>query len=270
MSSRYRAIAEYYDAEYADTRLLQEDVPFFLDHLPRRRKDVLELCVGTARAAIPIAQAGHRVVGVDYDQDLLAIGRRKRDSVGLTDRELDLQFGDALKLNLGRRFDWVCIFFNTLLAFPTLDELDQLLGTVVRGHLKPNGRLWFDIFNPDLNLLVAPRSARLDPHVFHVPALDRTVYSTTDIRRNLSAQTQEVTFGYAWFDPAGRKRTERNRFTMTWLFPRELALLLDRNGLTLEHLYGNYDGSDVTDGSPRLIGCCRAKKPKHEGAKTRR
>jgi SAM-dependent methyltransferase len=254
---RYRAIAEYYDAEYAESRLLAQDVPFFLDHLPKGRQDVLELCVGTARAAIPIAQAGHRVVGVDYDADLLAIGRRKRDGVGLTDRQLDLQLGDALALDLGRRFDWVAIFFNTLLAFPTLAEQDRLLGTVVRRHLKPGGRFWLDIFNPDLNLLVHPRSTELDPHVFHVAALDRTVASTTDIRRDAAAQTQEVTFNYTWFDPAGRRHRERNRFTMTWLFPRELQLLLERNGLRIEHLYGNYDGSGVTDGCPRLIACCR-------------
>ena len=254
---RYRAIAEYYDAEYADSRMLQEDVPFFLDHLPKRPKDVLELCVGTARAAVPIAAAGHRVVGVDYDADLLAIARRKRDAAGLTGRRLDLQQGDALSLDLGRRFDWACIFFNTLLVFTTLDEQDRLLGTVVRRHLKPDGRLWVDVFNPDLSLLANPRSTDLQPHVFHVPSLGRTVTSTTDIRVDGTAQVQHVTFNYTWFDATGRRRRERNRFALTWLFPRELRLLLERNGLLVEHLYGNYDGSAVTDGSPRLIACCR-------------
>ena len=196
-------------------------------------------------------------MGVDYDADLLAIGRRKRDAVGLTDRHLDLQLGDALKLDLGRRFDWVVLLFNTLLAFPTLAEQDRLLGTVVRGHLRPGGRFWLDIFNPDVSLLAAPRLTGLDPRVFHVPALDRTVAGTTDIRRDVVAQTQEVTFHYTWFDPAGRRRRERNRFTMTWLFPRELRLLLERNGLRIERLYGNYDGSEVTERSPRLIACCR-------------
>ena len=32
---RYRAIAQYYDAEYADSRMLQEDVPFFMGQLPK-------------------------------------------------------------------------------------------------------------------------------------------------------------------------------------------------------------------------------------------
>ncbi len=260
MSSPYRAIAEFYDAEYADSRMLQEDVPFLLDHLPRRKRaDVLELCVGTARAAIPIAQAGHRVVGVDYDPDLLAIARRKRDAVGLTGRQLDLLPGDVLDLKLPRRFDWVVLLFNTLLAFPTLAEQDRLLGGVVRRHLKPRGRFWLDVFNPDLALLASPKSVGLDPHVFHVPALGRTVHATTDLRTDVAGQAQEVTFRYEWFDAAGRRRRARNRFTMTWLFPRELRLLLERNGLAIEHLYGNYDGSPVADGCPRLIACCGVK-----------
>src|SRR5690242_1607070 len=104
----YRAIAEYYDAEHERTKMLRRDVPFFLRHLPKRRQSVLELATGTGRAAIPIAQAGHEVVGVDYAADMLDIARRKRDGVGLTDRRLQLVEADILTLNLRRRFDWVC------------------------------------------------------------------------------------------------------------------------------------------------------------------
>jgi SAM-dependent methyltransferase len=252
MSKRYEAIAQYYDAEYAHLKMLEEDVPFFLRQLPKRKLDVLELCVGTARAAIPIAQAGHRVVGVDYAPELLAIAERKRDAVGLGPRELALREGDVRHLKLNRKFDWICVFFNTLLAFPTLGELDQVLG-VIRGHLKPRGRLWVDIFQPDMALLSGTQTKGLDPRLFYVPELDRTVYQTTEIRRNIAQQRQQVIFHYAWFDSRGTRHLEKNSFEMTWLFPRELGLLLIRNGLSIEKLYGNYDGGEVTDDSPRLI-----------------
>src|SRR3954466_15085551 len=96
---RYKALAEYYDAEYAELAMLREDVPFFLGQLPRRRpQSVLELAVGTGRAAIPIAQAGHRVVGVDYAADLLDIAKRKCETAGLTKANLDLRMGDIRRL----------------------------------------------------------------------------------------------------------------------------------------------------------------------------
>src|SRR5690349_19049291 len=139
MGKHYRHVAEYYDAEYAHKKILEQDVPFFLRQLPKRRQSVLELAVGTGRAAIPIAQAGHEVVGVDYAPDMLAIARGKRDAVGLSDQDLKLLRDDVLKLDAGRRFDWVCIFFNTFLAFTTLAEQDALLGVVLR-HMKPAGR----------------------------------------------------------------------------------------------------------------------------------
>jgi SAM-dependent methyltransferase len=252
---RYRAIAAYYDAEYSESKMLQQDVPFFLGQLPKKRQSILELCVGTARAAIPIAQAGHRVVGVDYDQALLEIAQQKRDAVGISEHDLQLIYGDVLKLKLGERFDWICLLFNTLLGFPTLVEEDALL-TRVRDHLKPRGRFWLDIFQPDLNLLAGIQTKGFDPHLFFVPALNRTVYQTTEIKRHIAKQTQDVTFHYCWFDEHGRQHKEKNSFEMTWLFPRELCLILERNGLRIERLYGNYDGSHVNARSPRLIARC--------------
>jgi ubiquinone/menaquinone biosynthesis C-methylase UbiE len=254
----YRAIAEYYDAENAHHRVLEEDVPFFLGQLPRKKQEILELAVGTARAAIPLAQAGHRVVGVDYAADMLEIARRKRDGVGLGDKQLALIKSDVISLDLERKFDWVCVFFNTFLAFTTLAQQDAVLQRAL-AHLKPRGRFWLDIFQPDMRLLCEPRRDDLDPSVFFVPRFDRTVLKTTDIRRASSPQLQHVSFHYTWFGPHGQPHHEQTRFDMTYIFPRELRLLLERNGLEIEHLWGNYDGSTLTPESPRMIArCCRA------------
>ena len=255
----YRAIAEYYDAENENQPVLREDVPFFLGQLPkRRRQSVLELAVGTARAAIPIAQAGHRVVGVDYAADMLDVARRKRDAVGLRDRELKLLRADVTSLDLGRRFDWVCIFFNTFLGFPTLAQQDAVLQTV-RRHLKPAGRFWLDVFQPDLARLARPLVKGLDPTPFFVHRFDRTVIKTIDIQTFPARQLQRLTFHYTWFESDGRRRRARTVFDATFIFPRELQLLLERNGLRIERMYGNYDGSPLDDDSPRMIvRCCRA------------
>jgi len=253
----YRAIAEYYDAENEHHAMLEQDVPFFLGHLPKSRPQrILELAVGTGRAAIPLAQAGHRVVGVDYAPDMLAIARRKRDAVALGERQLELIRGDATRLDLGRRFDWVCIFFNTFLVFTTVEEQDRVLSAVVR-HMKPNGRFWVDIFQPNLTLLAQERSEDLEPRLFYVPRYQRTVLKTTDVRRDPSRQVQRVTFRYKWLDEFSREHRERQDFDLTFIFPRELRLLLERNGLEIERLYGNYDGGKLDADSPRIIAVCR-------------
>ena len=254
MPKRFLHIAEYYDAEYAHRKMLEQDVPFFLGQLPKRPQEILELAVGTGRAAIPLAQAGHRVVGVDYARDMLAIARRKRDAVGLSDRELELIRHDALTLKLKGKFDWIGLFFNTFLVFTTLAEQDRLL-RVVRSHLRPSGRFWLDIFFPDLSLIPNPRVEERDAHTFFVPRFGRTVAMKTSLRR-VGAQVSRVTFQYTWFDEFGRQHKEKTEFDMTYIFPRELQVLLERNGLRIEKTWGNYDGSPLTASSPRIIARC--------------
>ncbi len=249
---RYRAIAEYYDHENERLDWLKRDVPFLMSHLPRKSQDVLELACGTGRAAIPIAEAGHRVVGVDYAPDMLRIAREKRDALGVREANLQLLQRDVTRLNLRRRFDWVVIVFNTFLGFTTLDAQDRVL-QVVRKHLKPGGRFWLDIFQPNLALMASERSTRIDPAAFYVPSLDRTVYMDVDVRRDPSKQIQEVTFNYKWFDRRGQARRARTRFDITFIFPRELQILLERNGFRIRKLWGNYDGSPLNADSPRMI-----------------
>ncbi len=184
--------------------------------------------------------------------------RSRSESVmvlGLTDRQLSLRHGDILSLKLNEKFDWICLFFNTLLAFTTLEELDAVL-TSVRKHLKPRGRFWLDIFQPNLQMLAARETTNAEPHSFYVDTFDRSVFGTTQIRRDPSTQTQEVTFHYTWFDSRGIRHREKNRFQMTSIFPRELQILLERNGLKIERMFGNYDGSALNADSPRMIARC--------------
>jgi ubiquinone/menaquinone biosynthesis C-methylase UbiE len=253
--AKYRAIPEYYDAEYEHQEMLEQDVPFLLKHLARRQS-VLELAVGTGRAAIPIAQARHRVVGIDHHPAMLKLAEQKRDAVGLKASQLELIEQDILELKLGRKFDWVCLLFNTFLLFTTLEEQDRAL-QAIRRHLKSSGRLWLDIFQPDPALLAQKQSTNHDPKTFYVPALDRTVFRSVDIRRNPAAQVQRLTFNYIWFDGNGQEKRQKREFDLTFIFPRELRILMERNGLEIEHLYGNYDGSKLNSESPRMIACCK-------------
>ena len=71
-----------------------------------------------------------------------------------------------------------------MLGFTTLKEQDRFL-QVVRRHLKPAGRLWIDIFQPNHGMLAESQSPGIDPAVFYVPALERTVYLICGVRREI-------------------------------------------------------------------------------------
>src|SRR5205085_3215906 len=97
------------------------------------------------------------------------------------------------------------------------------------------------------------RETGLDRAVFYVPEFDRTVFRETDIVRDMSKQLMRMTFRYKWFDRFGSVKREQFVFDMTCLFPREMRLLLERNGFAVEHLWGNYDASAFGKDSPRMI-----------------
>ena len=252
---RYKPNPAYYDHEFAHQEMLQEDVPFFLDHLAPRQR-VLELAVGTGRAAVPMALAGHRVLGIDHDRRMLGVAARKREAAGVAEKQLRLAHGDLLDFDLGESFDWVALLFNTFLVFTRLEDQDRVLSNV-REHLKPRGRFWLDVFQPNLALLAREVTKDLEPMAFYVPGLDRTVFKSTEVRPDPARQVQRITYHYTWFDGDGGRHDERSSFDLTFLFPRELQILLERNGLEMTHLYGNYDGSALDADSPRMIACCR-------------
>jgi hypothetical protein len=114
------------------------------------------------------------------------------------------------------------------------------------------------VFQPDLSVLARPVTRSMEPTLFHVPRYDRTVLKTTEIRHSPEAQRQRVTFHYTWIDARGVTRREKTEFDGTYIFPRELRILLERNGLRIERLWGNYDGSPLDANSPRMIArCCQ-------------
>ena len=253
----YRAVPEFYDDEYADLAMLQRDAGFLLAKLPARPRDVLMLACGTGRVAIPIAQAGHRVVGVDIDAAMLAVATRKRDFVGLAERRLAFHAQDLLALDLGpRRFDVAAIVFNTFLVFTTLDEQDRVLQNAAR-HLKRGGTMWIDVFNPDLALIADEEAINADVKLFLSRELNVGVQRLTHLRDTGRPQVRETTFEYRWFDERRKQHRRIVKFDLTYLFPRELTMLLERNGFAVESMYGNYDGSLVTSGSPRIIAVAR-------------
>jgi hypothetical protein len=146
--------------------------------------------------------------------------------------------------------------FNTLLAFTTIEQQDRLLSNVGK-HLKPNGRFWLDIFNPDIHRLATPRAWGIDATLMFIPGDGRSVLRTVDVQQNLTRQVQRITFQYRWFDANGAEKRRKREFDLTWIFPRELRLLVERNGMSIERMYGNYDGSKLTGESPRIIAICR-------------
>src|SRR6186713_2867176 len=108
------ALARYYDLDLAGET---DDVDFYLALAGRGGQTVLELGCGTGRLAIPIAQAGNEVVGVDHDPHMLARARAAWAAAsGPVGSSLELLEAELQTHDLPYRFDLVVLGLNMLPA----------------------------------------------------------------------------------------------------------------------------------------------------------
>ena len=143
----YDLMARYYDQTHD---ALTEDVPLVLELAAQANGRLLELGCGTGRLLVPLAQAGHRVVGVDNAGAMLARADKRLAQLPVTIRErVTLVEADMTTFTLAAelRPAALCLVpYNTLLH---LDEgaLRQTLRQAAT-HLAANGRLFLDLANP--------------------------------------------------------------------------------------------------------------------------
>ena len=93
---------------------------------------VLDAGCGTGRVAAELARRGVGVVGVDLDETMLEVARRKAPGISWVQADLST-------LSLGRRFDLVVMAGNVLLFTPPGSEAG-VVGACAR-HLAPGGAL---------------------------------------------------------------------------------------------------------------------------------
>jgi SAM-dependent methyltransferase len=135
------ALAEVYDEIYPATPDL-EDIADFLLTLTAPGASVLELGVGTGRVALPLADKGFRVHGVDSSEGMLARLAHKDPEARITPVHADFA-----TLDLGRTFDVVLAPFNSLCCAVAPDEQIALMHAVAR-HTAPDGHVVIETFDP--------------------------------------------------------------------------------------------------------------------------
>lgn len=107
--------------------------------------EVLDLGCGDGTTALPAAQLGAKVLGVDIASNLVAAGNRRAEQAGLSQR-VKFQEGDASDLQglPNDRFDWVISIFGAMFAPKPFDVAREMLrvtkpgGQIVMGNWIPN------------------------------------------------------------------------------------------------------------------------------------
>jgi SAM-dependent methyltransferase len=147
LEARDERLARYYDLDFRDVHY---DAELYQQLALEGGGPVLELGVGSGRLAVPLALAGHEVVGIDSDEAMLARGRRRWDEVRgeLDPGRLRLDRGDFFDLRAEPRFGLVLIAVNTFLVAQDDDQRLAILQGM-RQSLRPGGIAAVEVGTPD-------------------------------------------------------------------------------------------------------------------------
>jgi len=248
--------AALYDFEYRRRRF---DVRHYELLARAAEGPILELGCGTGRIALPLARAGHRVVGLDLNRQMLARARQRvRRMAAARRRRVLLVEGDLLRLPLRGSFSLVIAAFNTLQHVYDSEQLVALFAAV-RQLLAADGRFAFDVMLPDLEWLMRDPERRWIRRRFtHPESGEKLIYSTNHVYEAAS----QICYIRIYYDPLpgnpGRPRVVH--LAHRQYFPQELRTLLRAAGLQVERCEGGFAGERLRTASESQVYVCSSSK----------
>lgn len=186
---------------------------------------VLELGVGTGRVAVPLAERGLEVVGVDISPEMLAKLREKSSAVTAVE-------ADMTTVTLNREFALAYVAFNSVFVLETQEDQVRLFRNAA-AHLRPGGRF------------------ALETNVIRPPSPDRGKLTAVEIEPDRLMLTAGKT------DPVTGKHTgmwlslEKDGPKFYPISGREVShfemdLMAQLAGLELESRWSNWQGAPFT------------------------
>ena len=129
MNSNYKVGDLIYDANIYDGMNTHiDDLLFYKRWLPKNKDAcILELCCGTGRLTIPIAQEGYDISGVAYTASMLEQAKEKASEAGL---KIEFIEADISTLDLQNKYDLIFIPFNSVHHLYLNEDLIKAFNTV--------------------------------------------------------------------------------------------------------------------------------------------
>ena len=251
------ALARYYDLDLGEED--PGDLDMYLALADATDGTVLELMAGSGRIAVPLAAAGHEVVAVDTDTQMLgrAAARWQRRSDRAPSASLELVEADATNLRLKSRFSLVLVALNGLLLLDGREPQLALMKVAAR-HVRRNGRAVFDVWLPTPEDLVLYDGRLVLDWVRDDAETGEHVAKTTSARYQPAARRAQVTsFFDAWHDGEPARRTVRHD-SISFVSAEELQALAHAAGLKVEQVGGDYEMGDFAPDSDRVVMVCRS------------
>jgi SAM-dependent methyltransferase len=219
------------DGEEFDPAVIEMIVDFLVERAGAGR--ALELGIGTGRIALPLAQRGVPVHGIDLSRAMVARLRAKPggDDIGVT-------IGDFATTKVDGSFSLAYLIFNTIMNLPTQAAQVACFRNVA-AHLERGGCFVIEVGIPSLQRLPPGETYR----AYHVGE------TRWDIDEFDVAAQGLISHHFALVDG----RLERHSIPFRYVWPSELDLMAQLAGMSLRERWAEWKREPFTSASRKHI-----------------
>ena len=259
---------KYYDGDYPSKEFslfpenfddivhyqgLAHDVEKYLELANYYGKNILELCCGTGRVALPLAAAGNQVTAIDFSPELLRQFEIKLNKMGeAISQNISIVEADITRFSLETKsYDLAICAFNSLLCITDFNLQQQALYKAAE-HLRKNGLLVLDLMNPFIlnfagDIMPRPFFTRKNP-------VNGNLYTRFAAMGPMQADQTQKLFG--WYDEITTDGIlRRTPYEMYWrpVFRYEIELMLEKASFKIIHIYGGHQNEPFTSTSRKMF-----------------
>ena len=240
MKRPYDEIAHLYDSEFSS----QEDVYFYLNYLPPPPCYLLEIGCGTGRVALPLAQKGYKVVGIDISLPMLKQAKKKRKSFSFY-----LVCMDMRRLGLKQKFASILMPFGVLHFLISAEER-ILFFQQLHSLIEPMGKILIDLFNP---YRLIPNEKSFQKEFVYTRAGTLVTKQSKETYTNNKIIVEQIYQEYE-YGASIPLHTYHNQLTLAIIKPQTLEKELLQAGFWIEEMFGDYAQNPFSlYTSPRLL-----------------
>jgi SAM-dependent methyltransferase len=198
----------------------------------------LEFAIGTGRVAIPLAQRGVAVTGIELSAAMVKQLRTKADETAIP-----VILGDMATARAPGQYSLVYLVFNTISNLLTQAEQVECFRNAAR-HLTPGGRFVIELWVPELRQLPPGQHAT----VYHC----EPGYIGLDTYDVLNQRIVSHHFRFGEGRSASLFRSPHR-----YIWPAELDLMAQLAGFALETRHADWTGSEFTEDSRSHVSTYR-------------
>ena len=233
---------------------VQGDTAFYRRLAKETGGPILEVGCGTGRVAAALAADGHEVVGVDLSVPMLRLAERRREALpAAVAGRLSFHRADLATLDLGRDFALI-VTPARVFQFMLTSAAQREALAALRTHLRPNGRLVLDLFDPRLDLVVpSDRVTTRGGELMHPTTGNRVTWEVTGRRPDPARQLIVEDWTFSEIDASGQVlRTATEQLTLRWSLRSEMRLLFELVGFEVVADYGDFRGGPPAYGREQV------------------